>query len=473
MQNDWQHTHVLSMESSRSIEAARAAQQQALELCRSYSGNPNPVAAPVPTYTTANPTTQPPYLSAQAAASPAAAAASPPTPQHAQHAYTYSNQPAQYQYMAAPSASFSQAMPVLQSSVRPISTGSGADSGVGAAGRIADFDIAPAQLTGGTAQLSMAMGDNEALRSRLNAKTSELFEVRRQLDRALEYLREQDLAFSKQKDQGQTDTQHIEENSLRLAKALADLEKTTTESNEKSHQILMLERDKDDLETTNRAISSDLQRGEEAITAARLKQEHTESDCEFRLNIATQSKAAVETELGSVRDQMQDMIRTVQKQGREAEEHRSVVEDLQLRLQRKTEQCDGLNRKVANWADEAERLRGELDAVKRQAFDQTRAADEAAKTSRLELHQLRSQVASLEVERQQLASAKLDLVHQVNRQKKRAEERDEQVRRLTRLLETKDQTISEMGPRFKESRRATGQASTGLRESSARKGWKA
>lgn len=170
---------------------------------------------------------------------------------------------------------------------------------------------------------------------------------------------------------------------------------------------------------------------------------------------------------------MQDMIRTVQKQGREAEEHRSVVEDLQLRLQRKTEQCDGLNRKVANWADEAERLRGELDAVKRQAFDQTRAADEAAKTSRLELHQLRSQVASLEVERQQLASAKLDLVHQVNRQKKRAEERDEQVRRLTRLLETKDQTISEMGPRFKESRRATGQASTGLRESSARKGWKA
>ena len=142
-------------------------------------------------------------------------------------------------------------MPVLQSSVRPISTGSGADSGVGAAasaaGRIADFDIAPAQLAGGTAQLSMAMGDNEALRSRLNAKTSELFEVRRQLDRALEYLREQDLAFSKQKDQGQTDTQHIEENSLRLAKALADLEKTTTESNEKSHQILMLERDKDDL----------------------------------------------------------------------------------------------------------------------------------------------------------------------------------------------------------------------------------
>ena len=87
----------------------------------------------------------------------------------------------------------------------------------------------------------------------------------------------------------------------RLAKALADLERTTTESNEKSHQILMLERDKDDLVTTNRAITSDIQRGEEAITAARLKQEHTETDCDFRLNIANQSKAAVETELGSVR----------------------------------------------------------------------------------------------------------------------------------------------------------------------------
>ena len=150
--------------------------------------------------------------------------------------------------MAPPSQSFTQAAPVLHSSARHTAAGSGADSHVGAtfaglgggrgnvsyggggaaaagagagagaasmAGaassrRLSDFDIAPSQLAG-TGQLSMAMGDNEALRSRLNAKTSELFEVRRQLDRALEYLREQDLAFSKQKDQGHTDGAQLEE----------------------------------------------------------------------------------------------------------------------------------------------------------------------------------------------------------------------------------------------------------------------
>ena len=83
-------------------------------------------------------------------------------------------------------------------------------AGAASSRRLSDFDIAPSQLAG-TGQLSMAMGDNEALRSRLNAKTSELFEVRRQLDRALEYLREQDLAFSKQKDQGHTDGAQLEE----------------------------------------------------------------------------------------------------------------------------------------------------------------------------------------------------------------------------------------------------------------------
>jgi hypothetical protein len=211
-------------------------------------------------------------------------------------------------------------------------------------------------------------------------------------------------------------------------------------------------------------------------------------------------------------------------------------------------------------ADEAERLRGELDTHKRISFDHTRAADEASKVARMELHQLRSQVASLEVERQSLASAKLDLVHETNRQKKRvrnlsvcsfagastvigsfegyaesvekcswlhlihsqyeflvwfgtmlpnatsksadihacpppslracslsfsrplpsgvtanqqAEERDEQVRRLTRLLENKDQTIAEIGPRFKESRRATAQSTSNLSKSMGRSGWKA
>jgi hypothetical protein len=43
------------------------------------------------------------------------------------------------------------------------------------------------------------------------------------------------------------------------------------------------------------------------------------------------------------------MVKGIQKLERQADEHRSIVEDLNLRLQRKAEQCDGLNRKVTNW----------------------------------------------------------------------------------------------------------------------------
>jgi hypothetical protein len=42
--------------------------------------------------------------------------------------------------------------------------------------------------------------DNEALQQRLNSKTNEMFELRRQLDRALELAREQDLAFAREKE---------------------------------------------------------------------------------------------------------------------------------------------------------------------------------------------------------------------------------------------------------------------------------
>jgi hypothetical protein len=42
--------------------------------------------------------------------------------------------------------------------------------------------------------------DNEALQQRLNSKTNEMFELRRQLDRALELAREQDLGFAREKE---------------------------------------------------------------------------------------------------------------------------------------------------------------------------------------------------------------------------------------------------------------------------------
>ena len=369
--------------------------------------------------------------------------------------------------------------------------------------------------------------DNDALRARLSTKTGELFDVRRQLDRALEMLREQDAAYTRQTTNAGDSERELDAQNTKLAQALAENERMKEQVAVMLKQVWLpahkscsvtarggsgaqelarararacyrrrcvrllppslqvdacpshcasqtseSERSKIELERRVTEMTEDLGRCESTITSARGNQAQTESDCEFRLNIMKQRENALETELDALKDQLNGSERRGDQTSREKAHYEAMVEDLKLSLQQKNEQCDALNRKIGNWADEAERLRGALDGQKRQLFDTGLAADAQNKSSRMELHQLQAKITSLEVERQTLASDKQDLIHQVSRMMRRGEERDEQIRRLTRVVEQKDQSIAELKPLGRESKRASSQASRNLARTASAKGWR-
>ena len=70
-----------------------------------------------------------------------------------------------------------------------------------------------------------------------------------------------------------------------------------------------------------------------------------------------------------------------------------------------------------------------------------------------------------------LAAAKLDLVHEATRLKKRVDERDDTVRKQQRVIDAKDQTIAELGPVFKATSRANAAANAEARRRAEQRGW--
>lgn len=132
----------------------------------------------------------------------------------------------------------------------------------------------------------------------------------------------------------------------------------------------------------------------------------------------------------------------------------STNADIQTELSRRSDEIARQNLKIKEWHDEAERLRVELDLKSRAEFDFHKEMDALVKRLRMEIHELREQRAALEVERNILSSEKLDRSQEIGRLKRRADEREEQLKRLMRMIEDKDQTIAEMGPQLKESKRA-------------------
>ena len=51
-------------------------------------------------------------------------------------------------------------------------------------------------------------------------------------------------------------------------------------------------------------LREDLNRAEAAVNAARVKQDQTEQDCDFRLNIAEEGKSTLEHELDNAKDEL-------------------------------------------------------------------------------------------------------------------------------------------------------------------------
>lgn len=165
-------------------------------------------------------------------------------------------------------------------------------------------------------------------------------------------------------------------------------------------------------------------------------------------------------------------------QGARLEEQMTIVKDVMTanseiknELEHRDEEIDRLGLKIKEWQDEAERLRQELDRKARSEFDLHTRTDTQAKQLRIQIHELREQRASLEVERNMLSQSKLDLSQEVQRLKRRGEEREEQVRRLLRQVEDKDQTIAELGPVLKESKRAAAMARSTRSRNKKERSW--
>lgn len=86
--------------------------------------------------------------------------------------------------------------------------------------------------------------------------------------------------------------------------------------------------------------------------------------------------------------------------------------------------------------------------------------------------QLQSALSAAEVDRNVAQAAKLDLTHDVNRLSRMLTDRDEQLQRLARQLETKDQTVAAMRPLLKESQRASGEAKAQIKTAASTRNWK-
>jgi chromosome segregation ATPase len=67
------------------------------------------------------------------------------------------------------------------------------------------------------------------------------------------------------------------------------------------------------------------------------------------------------------------------------------------------------------------------------------------------MHTMQLRVATLEVDRNNMAASKLDLAQEVVKLKRRYEEADDQVKKLNRNLERKQQQLAEIGVSAKRS----------------------
>lgn len=75
------------------------------------------------------------------------------------------------------------------------------------------------------------------------------------------------------------------------------------------------------------------------------------------------------------------------------------MDKLRGEIRKRDESIDDKQKEIRSWAEEADRLRREIDELKRKLFDTTAAHEQLLKDERLSKHQLQSQLAASEVEK--------------------------------------------------------------------------
>lgn len=325
----------------------------------------------------------------------------------------------------------------------------------------------------GGAVENVLLDENKALRDRLNGKTNEGFELQRQLNRAQEAAREKDRVAAVLQNQVNRNDRELKSRELQLNESQANAARL--------HDMADRVREEDDaineenalLEERIHHLREDLNRAEAAINAARVKQDQTEQNCDFRLNIAEEGKSTLEHELDNARDELRAFALELQSYEDTFGQKDAEMANVRGEMARLEEENSRVSQKAKEWHDEAERLRRLIDEKNRLHFEIRGEGDTQLKHLKLELHEIQSQCAGTEVDKNVLSAAKLDLTHEVSRLKRRSDEREEQVKRLLRLLEEKDQTIAEMGPAMRDAKRASSAARTSIKKKSQHNGWRA
>eukprot|EP00040_Diaphanoeca_grandis_P011677 m.59896 g.59896 ORF g.59896 m.59896 type:complete len:459 (-) comp22775_c1_seq1:374-1750(-) len=331
----------------------------------------------------------------------------------------------------------------------------------------------PSQSFGGTGLVSNAMVDeNKMLRDRVTAKGSEVFELRRQVDKAMHQLREKDRVCSALQMDVKSKQREVDEHQRRMVESQTQIERL--------HDIMNRVRDEDDelhrnnagLEERVRKAESMVRQLEESLADADDKQAQTAQDCEFRLNLIEESKQTLALENDQNQEELQAFACDLRDNESKISELEDTIRSLKMEKAMFEEEKEKIAQKTKEWHDEAERLRRVVDEKNRLNFEMRGEDDSKSKNMKLQLHELQSQVAALDVEKNTLAASKLDLTHEVNRLMRRAEEREEQVKRLLRHLEEKDQQIAELGPAMREAKRASAQALAERKKKTGQHGWR-
>lgn len=314
--------------------------------------------------------------------------------------------------------------------------------------------------------------ENKNLRKKLNVKSAEAVDLQQRATSLMERVREKDRENTLLENRVQHHEREIQSQELRLAESEAHATKL--------HEMASLVREEDDvlrqenalLQERVSALRGDINRSEAAVDTARIQCEQLETDCEFRLNIAEENKIALEQEIENSKDELRSFALELQACEQKIESKNEDVTKLQASMARLEEENSRMMQKAKDWHDESERLRRLIDEKNRLHFELKGEGDSQLKQLKIRLHETQAQLAGMEVDKNMLAAAKLDLTHEVSRLNRRAEEREEQVKRLLRIIEEKDQTIAEMGPAMREAKRAGAQARSLNLRKSQRNGWR-
>ena len=250
----------------------------------------------------------------------------------------------------------------------------------------------------------------------------------------------------------------------RVKDAATARDQLTSELTAKNSHVERLTRIQMELEERLGMTRQQLQRTEQVVDEARTRAEQQERDFNFRYAAVDQERQSALHELESTRGVVDNQRTELARLRSQVADYESFVDKLRAEIRGRDEALDAKQREIRSWADECDRVRREVDDARRKVVDVNAAHAAQARDYQVQIQQLQAQVGSAEVEKSVAASAKLDLIADVNRIQKRLAEREAEIVKMTRLLEQKDQAIAEMTPYVKQvkssSRRAMASGTT-------------